>query len=117
MAESGKTICFVYRKKNPLFFSIEKVFDTILSETADAGWKALRVEAPHYSNGIAKVFRNIWSLRKNKADLYHVTGDIHYAAFAYPSKRTIVTIHDCAYVTDASGMRRWVLKNLFLKWP
>jgi len=112
-----KKICFVFRKKNPLFFSIEKVFDTLMKETALAGWDIQRVEVPWYSSGIIKVLRNIIFLRSEKAELYHITGDIHYAVFAFPRRKTILTIHDSVFVYQTKGLKRWVFLHLFLKWP
>ena len=112
-----KKICFVFRKKNPLFFSIEKVFDTIMKETALSGWDIKRTEVPWYSSGIGKVLRNIIFLRREKAALYHITGDIHYAVFAFPRRKTILTIHDIVFVYQTKGFKRWVFLHLFLKWP
>lgn len=112
-----KKICFVFRKKNPLFFSIEKVFETLIKETAMSGWEIKRVEVPWYSSGILKILRNIIFLRGEKATLYHITGDIHYAVFAFPRRKTILTIHDCVFVYQTKGLKRWVFLHLFLKWP
>jgi len=112
-----KKICFVFRKKNPLFFSIEKVFDTLMKEIALSGWDIKRIEVPWYSSGIIKVLRNIIFLRSERAELYHITGDIHYAVFAFPGRKTILTIHDCVFVYQTKGLKRWVFLHLFLKWP
>lgn len=112
-----KSICFIVRKKNPLFFSIEKVFEPIIRETKKKGWNAEVIEAPLYTSGVFSMLRNIFSLREKKADLYHITGDIHYAVFAFPRKRTILTIHDSVFVYQQKGFKRWVMLQLFLKWP
>lgn len=112
-----KKILFVFRKKNPLFFSIERVFESMSNLFVASGWTVSRVEAPHYSSGIPSIIRNILSLRKEKADIYHVTGDIHYAVFAFPRKKTVLTIHDCVNVIQSKGLRRWVMLHLFVKWP
>lgn len=112
-----KNILFVFRKKNPLFFSIERVFESVANLFVRSGWAVSAVEVPYYSSGILPVIRNILSLRKYKADIYHVTGDIHYAVFAFPRKKTVLTIHDCVNVVQSKGLRRWVMLHLFIKWP
>lgn len=112
-----KTISFVFRKKNPLFFSIENVFSIIIKETQKQDWSVKIIEAPFYSSGIVKVFRNILALRKKKSTVYHVTGDIHYAVFAFPRRKTVLTVHDCVFVHQATGFKKWVMTKLFLTWP
>jgi len=112
-----KTLCFVFRKKNPLFFSIEKVFEPLINNTIVSGWKAIAITVPHYSTGIPALFRNIFYLRKVKSDIFHITGDIHYAVFAFPRNKTILTIHDCVFIRQHKGFKRWLMNCLFLKWP
>jgi len=117
MSTLVKTVCFVFRKKNPQFFSIEKVFGTIINETAKRNWKTISTDAPWYSNGLFNIFRNIRSLRRNQANIYHITGDIHYAVFAFPRKQTILTIHDSVFIYQTKGFKKWIMLRLFLKWP
>jgi len=112
-----ESICFFFRKKNPQFFSIEKVFGTIISETAKGDWKVISTDVPWFSTSLFKIFRNIWWLRKNKASLYHITGDIHYGVFAFPRRQTVLTIHDSVFIYQTKGFKRWVMLHLFLKWP
>jgi len=117
MAGPLKSICFVFRKKNPQFFSIEKVFETIVKRTANEGWKVMTTYVPRVSSSLLNIFRNIWWLRKEKAHLYHITGDIHYAVFAFPRRKTVLTIHDSVFIYQTKGFKRWVMLHLFLKWP
>jgi len=110
------TVALVFRKKNPLFFSIERVFDRIEKEL----WTSvsvIRMVAPE--NGISlKNIKAIRAMRKaGKADIYHITGDIHYATFSLPRRRTLLTIHDCVFLYQTSGLKRMVLKKLLLDWP
>lgn len=112
-----RTALFIFRKKNPLFFSIEKVFLPVIAEIEKSGWSTKVAEVPEYSSGLLSLFRNIRWLRKSKADFYHVTGDIHYAVFAFPRNKTLLTIHDCVFVYQQKGLKRWIMMLLFLKWP
>ena len=67
-------------------------------------------------------FSNLFELRRfvsqRSADtIFHVTGDIHYAVFALPRQRTILTIHDCVFINKRKGLKGWMLKKLYLDWP
>lgn len=111
-----KRLNLIYRKRFDLFFSIEKVFDQL----APAIGKQLQVQkiyAPLYSYSIGSIIKNISALRKNKADIYHITGDIHYAVMAFPKKKTILTIHDCVFLYKYKGFKQWVITQLYLKRP
>ncbi|HEY6437418.1 MAG TPA: glycosyltransferase family 1 protein [Ignavibacteriaceae bacterium] len=93
------------------------MFETIMNETALVGWSIQRAEVPWYSSGIIKIIRNVLSLRKESASIYHITGDIHYAVFAFPRRKTILTIHDSVFIYQSKGLKRWVFLHLYLKWP
>ncbi len=57
-------------------------------------------------------------LRRLKADIYHVTGDVNYLIPFLPSKRTVLTVHDIGhYLYGLHGLKRWVYKWLWLQWP
>jgi glycosyltransferase involved in cell wall biosynthesis len=108
--------CLIFRKKDPIFFSIEKVFETVYPhlnkqiEVAD-------IQLPFYSTGISSIFRNILFARKQLADIYHVTGDAHYAVLGLQRNRTLLTIHDCVFMNHPNPFKRRVLQTLLLRWP
>ena len=110
------TVALIFRKKNPAFFSIERVFARLEPEL-EKKTAIRKVIAPQL--GIS--FRNIMAtssfVKKNKADLYHITGDIHYAALGLPRRRTLLTIHDCVFLYQTKGWKRLILKKLLLDWP
>jgi glycosyltransferase involved in cell wall biosynthesis len=68
------------------------------------------VEVIEYQAGTRwKTLTDIWQLRKLKADIYHVTGDINYFAFLLPHKRTVLTVHDIGnYLFGLRGLKRWL---------
>ncbi|MES1249701.1 MAG: glycosyltransferase, partial [Chitinophaga rupis] len=110
------TVALVFRKKNPIFFSIERVFDRIEKELW-ASVTVIRMVAPE--KGVS--WKNIGAIRsmrkESNADVYHITGDIHYATFGLPGRRTLLTIHDCVFLYQKKGWQRLVLKKLLLDWP
>ncbi|MDO6434147.1 glycosyltransferase family 1 protein [Flavitalea sp. BT771] len=110
-------VAFLFRKTNPIFFSIERVFFSIEEELRRQGLEIAKYYAP--DSGLSlKNFRTVWQGFGDKGmDIYHVTGDIHYAALGFPSRKVLLTIHDCVFMRQASGLKKWLLKKLFLDWP
>jgi glycosyltransferase involved in cell wall biosynthesis len=110
------SVCMLYRKQVSGFFSIERVFDLVGRELG----KRLFLKffyAPFVSNSVFNIARNIWSVRKLKADIFHVTGDVHYLVLGLPRNKTILTIHDCVFLYQTKGFKRWFFHRLFLTWP
>jgi len=73
--------------------------------------------AAHSAFSPGNLLANILSARKNSADVYHVTGDIHYVVIGLPRRRTLLTIHDCVFLYTATGIKRKLLKWLLLDMP
>ena len=110
------TVCMIFRKKNGHFFSIEKVFSTVipfLKQCFDVQELAL----PFYTKGLKTVIRNISFVRRFHADVYHVTGDTHYVVKGLPASKTVLTIHDCVFIYNYAGIKRVILKWLLLDMP
>jgi glycosyltransferase involved in cell wall biosynthesis len=106
----------IFRKTNPLFFSIEKVFASLLTGLQ----KKVTVESaymPFYNSSIPNMARNMVFAGKSRADIFHITGDVHYIVLALPAKRTILTIHDSVFIRESKGLKRAFFKWIFLKLP
>jgi len=109
-------ILLLFRKKDPKFYSIEKVFGAI-APSLEATYKVTEHRLSRFSNGLWSIFRNIAEVYRLNADVVHVTGDVHYAILGCGSKRSILTIHDCNFLKNNTGFKRWVLKKLYLELP
>jgi glycosyltransferase involved in cell wall biosynthesis len=107
----------VFRRRNPVFFSIEKVF-ALIQPVLETKVQLNSIELPYYNTGLLSIFRNLYYLKKKRfKGLYHITGDAHYALLALPASSTILTIHDCVFLHAATGIKRKILKWLFLDMP
>ncbi len=106
-------VVLIHRKPCEGAYSIEELFDTISGELKK------RVEVIEYKTGSRwNIIRDVWRLRKLKADVYHVVGDVHYFVPLLPHNKTVLTIHDIIhYAQDLSGIKRWTYKWLWLIWP
>jgi glycosyltransferase involved in cell wall biosynthesis len=85
------------------------------SAKGDAAFE--KVEMPFTSRGIFSIIFNLLYLSRFKKGLFHITGDVHYAILALPKDRTILTIHDLVFLHTYSGLRRALLKWIFLDLP
>src|SRR5258708_3530689 len=63
------------------------------------------------------MFLNIFASRPQPADVYHVTGHIHYYALLLPSNKTVLTIHDLQVLRVRKGLRRYLVKQIFYDLP
>jgi glycosyltransferase involved in cell wall biosynthesis len=52
-----------------------------------------------------------------QGDINHITGDINYLGIVLRGRRTILTIHDCYFLTTTTGLRRAILRFFWLVLP
>ena len=115
-------IHFFFRFKNPLFFSIEKVFEGIsgqIIEQQPALFEVKKVFMP-VKNGGWSIPSHLRFTRRNQGDINHITGDIHYAILACSSKQVnILTIHDCVLLKNRNRLNLtfWIFKWFWYDLP
>ncbi|MBK8467138.1 MAG: glycosyltransferase [Chloracidobacterium sp.] len=96
--------------------SIERVFDQI-SKDIPADQFDIESQKMPYGNSPLDILLNLLFFRPKLADIYHITGQIHYMALRLPADKTVLTIHDLVFLHRRTGVRRYVLKKLFLDLP
>ncbi|MDP4251714.1 MAG: glycosyltransferase family 1 protein [Bacteroidota bacterium] len=106
----------IFRKTNPLFFSIEKVFASLLEEL-QKNFSVQCTYLPFYNSSVPSMIRNVFFSRKLKGDVYHVTGDAHYAVLGLKAGKTILTIHDSIFIRESKGLKRVFFRWIFLRLP
>jgi glycosyltransferase involved in cell wall biosynthesis len=97
--------------------SIEKVFRQVAAKLDVRDEFETTFETAPFGNSLVGIVRNLLFFRPGAADLYHITGQIHYMALVLPPENTILTIHDLVFLHGKTGLRRFVLKKLFLDMP
>ena len=70
-----------------------------------------------HAGGVGALIRNFVSFRRPPADVYHIPGDVHYMALALPAERTVLSIQDLHFLHRRTGLRRWLLRKLYLDLP
>jgi glycosyltransferase involved in cell wall biosynthesis len=113
---SGKKTALLLFRKPVRFFSIERVFHELEPEMGGE-FTVRRWTAPNAGGSPRMIFGNLRAASKCRADIYHVTGDIHYTVLALPRRRTLLTIHDCIFLYSTKGLKRSLLKWIFLTRP
>jgi glycosyltransferase involved in cell wall biosynthesis len=112
-------ILFIERKfwkKNFAAFSLEKVFEQIARLLPAEKFESSFVKVP-YGNSFFDILKNILFFKKTAADIYHVTGQIHYLTLILPTKKTVLTIHDIGFMQNDRRLHRFIIKKLFLDLP
>ena len=98
------------------FVSIERVFEQVAThlpqDRFDCEFKKLE-----FGSGLTGIIKNLAYFERPEADIYHVTGHVHFIAKKLPFERTVLTIHDLRILHTSGGIRRFLLKKLFLDWP
>ena len=115
-----KTILLIFRKRRPSAnFSIEASFEEMSSAFDGRGELNLRsFVSSHTSTGIRLRLAALVEVARERADVFHVTGDVHFLTLALPANRCILTIHDVGFLgRGRTALSRWFLRKLWLDWP
>ncbi|MBX2924880.1 MAG: glycosyltransferase family 4 protein [Chitinophagaceae bacterium] len=99
---------FFNRKKNNIFFSIEDLFASIQKVLSDS-ISIQNKDMPNKSIGIISWAKNILFSLKNKGEINHITGDVHYLGIFLPRNNTVLTIHDCGELDKQRGLKKFFL--------
>lgn len=109
------TVNFIERKVADTQ-SIESVFRQVSTGIERKGITSVFSKLP-YSNSFFGLVRNLLRFRPTKADIYHITGHVHYIALVLPKARTVLTVHDLGILQHRTGIRRWIIKKLYFDLP
>lgn len=105
-------IVYVHQRFFPGGFSISTLFRAIGKEISDMG-----VEVTHYQL-TGNLLRDVLALRKIKADIYHVTGEVNYVTLALPWRKTVLTVHDLGhYRFGLKGLKKFIYKLIWFVIP
>jgi len=123
-------VVYLHRKPRQFGnFSIESYFEDIRSYLPIVSNKIEPIvyQSPFFSDGILPRIKNILDAKKQtnnlKSDINHITGDVHFLTMGLNPKKTILTIHDCAFLEQETissknklkDKLKYSLKHKFLK--
>jgi glycosyltransferase involved in cell wall biosynthesis len=115
-------VVYLHRKPRQFGnFSIESYFEDIRFYLPSISNKIEPIvyQLPFFSDGILPRIKNILDAKKQtqklKSDINHITGDVHFLTMGLNPKKTILTIHDCAFLEQEITSLKDKLKRKFLK--
>ncbi len=112
MSGAKKQVLLIFRSRARAGTSIEALFLPFLA-TRNGRW---RYQAWVYQ-GHKSLVVNVGNLRRQVADVWHVTGDIQPMILFLPANRTVLTIHDIGRYKELRGWRKWLFGKLWVEWP
>ncbi len=114
-----RTVQVIFRKPGgPGFYSIERSFAALWPHLEDAAdFQVQKITACAPSRGLWPRLRIGAQMRRLRADIFHISGDIHFAALFLPGRKTLLTVHDCGFLQHPEAWKRFLLKWLWLRWP
>ena len=113
---NGIRVVHIQRRPLPTQFSVEGYFERVRDSWPSANIPML-FQAPCISHGFWNRIRNLWTVRRLRADVYHVTGDIQYVCCVLPKEKCCLTVLDCEVLHRTKGIRRRLLKLLWYTLP
>lgn len=109
-------VLLLMRAESPAGHSIERLFET-LTPLLSRNFDVRVVRVPCQSRGILRCARNLIFTARQRADIIHVTGDIHYCALAIRRKRCALTIHDFCSLYRLNGVGKLIFSTLWYSLP
>jgi glycosyltransferase involved in cell wall biosynthesis len=109
-------VSYFFRKPRANAFSIEVLFENIQQKISNqSSFSTKKAEVPSTHN----VAANIWAAGKKQSVVNHITGDIHYVALGMKKSNTVLTIHDCVFLTKYSklNLKYWLFKFFWYQLP
>jgi len=98
-------VLFLFRSKKT-GFSIEELFNGLVEQVRrHSTYEIGSLVMPYLSSSVGSMVNNMRFVRRCKADIYHITGDNHYLALGLPSKKTVLTVHDCIILSRQQTRR------------
>ena len=115
-------VVYLHRKPRQFGnFSIESYFEDIRSclPSISKDIEPIVYQSPFFSDGILPRIKNILDAKRQTqklhSDINHITGDVHFLTMGLNPAKTILTIHDCAFLEQHDNSLKGKLKQKFLK--
>ncbi len=111
-------ISYIYRSPKLKAYSIENVFNSVSKEISkECDVERNYLPEPQYS--VKAFLKNIRYASKIEADIFHITGDIHYICLGLQGKRTVLTVHDLRARERLKNkkIKRWIYELFWVKIP
>ena len=116
VSQSFKVVYFHRKPRRFGNFSIEILFEGI-RRYLPAFIKPIQAVARFESKGFFPRLLIAVEAAFRQGDINHVTGDVHFLTLLLRKRKTVLTIHDCAFMEHPSAVARLLLRWFWLKLP
>lgn len=106
-------ITYIFRKRLPQYNSIEELFNSIKNEISKTH-QTHEVQLKYSGASPFIILKNLFSVKKNRKTIYHITGDVHYMSIL-AGRKSVLTIHDIQSANNGHFLKRLYIK-LFWFW-
>ena len=94
-------------------FSIPKTFSQ-LKDSSDSEIQFNSFYMPEFRISFSNIRKNLKYIKSlPEADVYHITGDIHYGIIALRGKNTVLTVHDTVSLDREKNIIRFLVLRFF----
>ena len=107
-----RKVVFFHRKPKINNFSVEIAFQ-IMREALPVEVECVVAESKFDSNGVFRRIYNIIEAAFRQGDVNHITGDVHFLSYLLRRDKTLLTILDCVFMYNTTGIRRHILRLLW----
>jgi glycosyltransferase involved in cell wall biosynthesis len=105
-----KNITFFHRNKDS-GFSINKVFQNFISALNNS--RIIQYYLPSLGARPISLIKNLIFALKNRGEINHVSGDVHYIILALLGKKNVLTIHDLVFLKNSKNKIDYYYKYIF----
>ena len=116
MADNKIQVTYFFRKPQPQYFSIEKVFELVIANLPD-DIEPVVYKLKNGTNGWWGRIKALFEAYRNRGAINHITGDITFLALGLPRKGLVITYHDLESMAEYRGWKFKLIKNLWVKLP
>jgi glycosyltransferase involved in cell wall biosynthesis len=111
-----RKVVFFHRKPKITNFSVEITFQ-IMREALPVEVECVVAESKFDSKGVLRRIYNIIEASFRQGDVNHITGDVHFLSYLLRRDKTLLTILDCVFMYNTTGIKRYILRMLWAVIP
>lgn len=111
-----RKVVFFHRKPKITNFSVEIAFQ-IMREALPVEVECVVAESKFDSKGVFRRIYNIIEASFRQGDVNHITGDVHFLSYLLRRDKTLLTILDCVFMYNTTGIKRFLLRLLWAVIP
>ena len=102
-------VVFFHRKPNSINYSVEGTFQAIRS-VMPVEVECVVATSKFKSMGLVRRVYNIFEAAFRQGDVNHITGDVHFLSYLLKRDKTLLTILDCIFMYNTTGIKRYLLR-------